>query len=79
MRFGTRVMRVSRGAAACLLLALSVGIPVSWTQAPPRRSAFSIYDEFDREAAASDPAGIQTYSKDLIRSLLPPEKQQNQT
>jgi len=73
MPFAMGVMRVPRRAAACLLLALSVGVPVSWAQAPPRRPAFTIYDEFDRQAAVSDPTGIQTYSKNLIRSLLPPE------
>lgn len=70
-------MRASQRMAALLLLTLNVGIPVSSAQAPPRRPAFSMYDEFDREAAASDPVGIKTYSKDLILLLLPPEAKES--
>lgn len=53
---------------AAQLMGASAVLP----QTEPSRRAFSLYDEFNREAAASDPKGIEQYTSDLIRLLAPP-------
>ena len=57
-----------------LALALALGsvfCPQADGQPPPPHCAQSLYCLFNQEAAASDPAGIHKYSRDVVDLILP--------
>jgi hypothetical protein len=64
---------ILRNVPCLIFLLVAASFPMCLTGQKPTANAHNILEEFSREAAASDPAGIVKYSQDLIELLVPEE------